>query len=165
MYELSPDQNTCLDQIMSWWTDSKESLYTLGGFAGTGKSYLISVLRTKLENIKVAFCCYTGKATSVLNNKLKHNNSLRSSDKCSTIHSLIYTPDVDKNGDVIGWKLRDNLDDYDLLILDEASMVSEDVFCDLESFGIPILAVGDHGQLPPVGGNLNLMKDPQSKLE
>lgn len=39
-----------------------------------------------------------------------------------------------------------------LLVIDEASMVSEEVADDLRSFGVPILAIGDPGQLPPVGG-------------
>lgn len=39
-----------------------------------------------------------------------------------------------------------------LIILDESSMVDEDIRSDLEDFEIPILAMGDPGQLPPVGG-------------
>lgn len=37
-----------------------------------------------------------------------------------------------------------------LVVVDEASMVGEDVARDLISFGIPILAIGDPGQLKPV---------------
>jgi exodeoxyribonuclease-5 len=44
-------------------------------------------------------------------------------------------------------------------------MVDEQIWKDLLSFKIPILAVGDHGQLPPVGSNFNLMKEPQIRLE
>lgn len=38
-----------------------------------------------------------------------------------------------------------------LFVIDEASMVGTDVVIDLQSFGIPIMAIGDPGQLPPVG--------------
>ena len=37
-----------------------------------------------------------------------------------------------------------------LVVVDEASMVSEEIARDLLSFGIPVLAIGDPGQLPPV---------------
>lgn len=39
-----------------------------------------------------------------------------------------------------------------LIIVDEASMVDQQVGSDLASFGVPILAMFDPGQLPPVGG-------------
>ena len=37
-----------------------------------------------------------------------------------------------------------------LIIVDEASMVGTEIANDLRSFGVPILAIGDPGQLPPV---------------
>ncbi|MFG5630096.1 AAA family ATPase, partial [Enterococcus faecalis] len=39
-----------------------------------------------------------------------------------------------------------------LLVVDEYSMIDEQMGEDLLSFGCPILALGDPGQLPPVGG-------------
>ena len=44
------------------------------------------------------------------------------------------------------------LRDADLLVLDEVSMVGEDMARDLLAFGKPILVLGDPGQLPPVKG-------------
>ncbi len=44
-------------------------------------------------------------------------------------------------------------------------MVDETIWADLLSYEIPVLAVGDHGQLPPVVGKFNLMQEPQIKLE
>lgn len=64
------------------------------------------------------------------------------------------------------WLRRETLDrDYNLICLDEASMCDEATLRDLQSYGVPILAVGDHGQLPPVGGNGTLMKNPHLRLE
>lgn len=40
----------------------------------------------------------------------------------------------------------------DLLIIDEVSMLNEQLGKDLESFGIPILVLGDPEQLPPIYG-------------
>jgi exodeoxyribonuclease-5 len=57
------------------------------------------------------------------------------------------------------------LDGIDLVIVDEASMVSDKIWKDLTKYGVPVLAVGDHGQLPPVKSEFNLMRDPEIKLE
>jgi len=163
--ELSPDQKICFDSIMDWHHDPSTVL-TLGGYAGCGKTTLLSRIRAELsDDIRVAFCCFTGKAASVLRSKLEMVGSRRfPGDYCGTIHSLIYQPKINKSGDITGWVLCNSLD-YDLIIIDEASMVSEDLFRDLQSYGIPILATGDHGQLPPITGKLNLMQHPQLKLE
>jgi len=163
---LSPDQKTCLDAMLTWWDDGYSSLLTLGGYAGTGKTTLISVLRDRLPNVRIAFCAYTGKAASVLSTKLKSSRIMRADDYCGTVHALIYVPVLDKEKKIIGWEIKkDYTPPYDLIILDEASMINEELFYDLEGFGIPILAVGDHGQLPPIGGNLNLMKKPDLTLD
>jgi len=69
-------------------------------------------------------------------------------------------------GRVVGWAKRDKLDrEYQLIVIDEASMVSDDMLEDLRTYSIPILAVGDHGQLPPVNGIGTLMRDPDVRLE
>ncbi|MDV7400396.1 hypothetical protein RZS08_53770, partial [Arthrospira platensis SPKY1] len=43
--------------------------------------------------------------------------------------------------------------------------VDKDIWEDLLSYKIPILAVGDHGQLPPIRGDFNLMAKPDVVLE
>ena len=42
--------------------------------------------------------------------------------------------------------------DLDLIILDEVSMVNAKLASDIESYGVPILVLGDPAQLPPVEG-------------
>ena len=76
MLELSPDQNKTLKILVDFCEskNKKEDFITLGGFAGTGKTTLISELRKKINEIdpkiKVGFCAFTGKAVQVLKNKL-----------------------------------------------------------------------------------------------
>jgi exodeoxyribonuclease-5 len=84
-------------------------------------------------------------------------------DSVSPIHSLIYTGD-DAAGALPRWVRKEKLG-RDLIIVDEASMVDDAIWQDLLAFGIPILAVGDHGQLPPVGSSFNLMASPMVRLE
>jgi exodeoxyribonuclease-5 len=57
------------------------------------------------------------------------------------------------------------LDGLDLVIVDEASMVPEQLWQDLTGHGVPVLAIGDHGQLPPVQSAFSLMADPDLRLE
>ena len=61
---------------------------------------------------------------------------------------------------------RDRLDRaYRVLIADEASMIDDAMLAAMLMYGVPILAVGDHGQLPPVKGTGSLMRAPDLKLE
>ena len=172
--ELSPDQYTCYCSIIDWVdtvyksTSSTQfsNILTVGGYAGTGKTTLISKVRRDLgSRLKIAFCAYTGKAASVLRKKLSDQNAIYSEDYCGTIHRLIYRPIVDEaTNEIIRWEKNSHID-YDIIICDEASMVGEEIFNDLRSFEIPILAVGDHGQLPPVDSSMNLMANPDIRLE
>ena len=147
---------------------------TIGGFAGTGKTFLISKIRDEInikwKRLRVAFCAYTGKASSVLSIKLKENKVLLNDDFCGTIHSLMYKPEFhyDKKLNrmiTTRWIKKEHLEDlFDLIFIDEASMVNEEIWKDLLGYKIPIIAVGDHGQLPPVGDQFNLMQNPKYVL-
>lgn len=171
LIELSPDQELARSFLLDWYKSKDRPPYiTLGGYAGTGKTTLLSYVRTELKKeqkkLKVAFCAYTGKATQVLKRKLAEHHAVHFGDEVRTIHSLIYKAITNESGAIVGWKLREALDsEPDLLIVDEASMVDAEIWQDLLSYHIPIIAVGDHGQLPPVSGNFNLMQNPQLKLE
>lgn len=76
----------------------------------------------------------------------------------------LYTEKEVKFQAVRGWERVKDLD-ADLIIIDEASMVTKKILDDLLSFNIPIIAIGDHGQLPPVASNYNLMQRPMYILE
>ncbi len=168
--DISADKKIALKEILAWYAKkaaSKQSL-TLGGYAGTGKTTLIAILRKVLfgqnPKLKVAFAAFTGKAARVLKNYLKDNAVLYKGDSVGTIHSLIYSVIENEAHEIVGWKRKEELK-ADLIIVDEASMVDQKIWLDLLSYDVPILAVGDHGQLPPVSGQFNLMEKPELKLE
>jgi exodeoxyribonuclease-5 len=168
MVELSQEQTSAKDAVLDWYYGSKQELFTLGGYAGTGKTTLLGYIRNQLpRTIKVAFCCFTAKAGSVLKSKLNDTVSIRKTDFCGTIHSLIYKPIIDEETDkIIGWERKESAEvAYDLIVIDEASMVGESIYRDLASYAIPILAVGDCFQLPPIEGEINLMDRPDVTLE
>lgn len=168
MLNLSQDQDKALKSLLEWFNSTHRSEFiTMGGYAGTGKTTLISIFRneihTKNQILRIAFCSFTGKATRVLKNKLTDINAIFPKDSVSTIHSLIYSPVTNSKNEIIGWDRKKTID-ADLIIIDEASMVDYDIWRDLLSYKKPIIAVGDHGQLPPINGSFNLMKTPQIKL-
>ncbi len=170
MTPLSEDQVKTLQSVLSWYKHNAQSskFITLGGYAGTGKTTLISIIRKELmkleDGLKVGFAGYTGKAARVLHSKLLKQHVILPQDTVGTIHSLIYSPIVDDKGVIIGWQQKKKID-RDLIIIDEASMIDENIWNHLLSYDIPIIVVGDHGQLPPIKGTFNLMQNPALRLE
>lgn len=146
--KLSPEQRNILREVIKF----KKPVQTIGGLAGTGKSTLVSHLIKILPDFAV--CSFTGKAASILRRK---------GVSASTIHSLIYRTFEDEEGHS-HFQLLDKLPCKGLIV-DEASMINGDLFHDLNSFGLPIIFVGDHGQLEPIGDDINLMKNPDFRLE
>jgi len=150
---LTEEQQQAVDLISTWFLSSPEQEFKLGGYAGTGKTTIIKVIRERL-NARSLVMAFTGKACNVLRRKDIH---------ASTIHSNIYDCYQDKEG----WHfdLKTILPAMPkLLIIDEASMLSSDLYRDLKSFGAKLLFVGDPGQLEPVGDNPNLMANPDYVL-
>jgi exodeoxyribonuclease-5 len=170
--DISADKKVILKKLLHWYSkeSSSKKYITLGGYAGTGKTTLIAILRKILykqdPKIKVAFAAYTGKAARVLKTYLKMSDVLYKKDSVGTIHSLIYSPIENERHEIVGWQEKDEKDvKADLIIIDEASMVDQKIWRDLLTYKIPIIAIGDHGQLPPVQGSFNLMEKPELRLE
>lgn len=166
--DLTREQRTVVDAVLDWRRELARPFITVGGYAGTGKTTILGPLRQNLadefEGTRVAFCAFTGKAASVLRSKLKVHRALRKEDYCGTIHGLIYEAEADELGRLFTWHRVDEIP-FDLIVVDEASMVGERLWADLSAFGIPVVAIGDHGQLPPIEGTLNLVAEPELRLE
>lgn len=160
--DLSKDQKAVYDNVLKWYNDKNDLLFKFGGFAGTGKTSLLSILAKKFGE-GTAFCCFTGKAANVLKTKL--NESKAEYSYCGTIHGLIYKPIIDqKTLEVIGWTRKSSIKE-NLIVIDEGSMVGSRIWNDLVRFGVKILVIGDHFQLPPINSFINLMDKPDVKLE
>lgn len=160
--DLSKDQKDVYNTVLKWFKDKDDLIFRVGGVAGSGKSTLLSLLAKKFgEN--TAFCCFTGKAANILKIKLEQIKADYS--YCGTIHGLIYKPIVDqKTLEIIGWARRNSIIE-NFIVIDEGSMVSGRMWNDLTRFGTKILVVGDHFQLPPINSFINLMDNPDIKLE
>ena len=154
--ELSEDQAKVYGEMRDWLA-RPSSMLTVGGYAGTGKTTLLSRLIADHPSTRFVCAAYTGKAANVLAQKLPGEVSV------STLHSLLYVPS-EKDGKVSFAKKARRIE-ADVLVIDEASMVGSEMVEDLLWHDVPILAIGDHGQLPPVEGASTLMEKPDLRLE
>lgn len=177
---LSAEQSAAVEQagafiqrslLSSRRLSATPAIFRIAGYAGTGKT---TILRTLVETFPgmIAPCAYTGKAASVLRAK--------GIPTAQTIHGTIYRlvgaldPDSDDDFDgdedsllspsdprvEMRFVRRSSVEmgETACFVIDEASMVGRDIFHDLQTYGLPIVAVGDPGQLPPVSpGDINLM--------
>lgn len=140
----SPQQETAIAAVTAWLRDpGGAQVFRLFGYAGTGKTTLAKELAGSVRGC-VLYATFTGKAALVLRKK--------GCEDASTIHSLIYAVEVDEATGEATFKLNKDsaLADAALLIVDEVSMVGEELAKDLLSFGVRILVLGDPAQLPPV---------------
>ncbi|MFN3672828.1 MAG: ATP-dependent RecD-like DNA helicase [Bosea sp. (in: a-proteobacteria)] len=140
----SPQQDAALTAVARWLQGGEPQLFRLFGYAGTGKTTLARHIAEAVDG-DVVFAAFTGKAALVLRNK--------GCAGAQTIHSLIYrSRGVDEESPTFVLNRESNAAKAKLIIIDECSMVDEDLGKDLLSFGTPVLVLGDPAQLPPVKG-------------
>lgn len=146
MVNFSRQQGEGIQQVLDWVKNPcGPQVFRFFGFAGTGKTFCATHIASEIGG-NVLFAAFTGKAALVM--RLKGCYGAR------TIHSLIYRAEIDEEtGDVsFVLNLDSELSAAKLLIVDECSMVGDDLAKDLLSFGVKILVLGDPFQLPPVKG-------------
>lgn len=153
-------QEIARTMLIEWSQGAMREPFILGGYAGTGKTFLLGHTISQdlgYQSEDILYCAYTGKAAQVMRAKGMDAH---------TIHSSIYDYDIDEDFNV-NQELKDELRGIELIVVDEASMADPEIRRDLESFGIPIIYVGDKGQLDPVGGarGSNIMARPHINLD
>jgi exodeoxyribonuclease-5 len=156
------DQEVAISSLTDFLTSDKQfEIFLLSGFAGTGKTTLISTFVNTLSNFKIKsyLMAPTGRAAKVLSNY--------SGKRAHTIHRSIYF--IQSPDGVPHFALGENKRSNTVFIVDEASMVStfsgitdkgsftpRDLLEDLLEYvysadNCKLIFVGDKGQLPPVG--------------
>ncbi len=166
--EFSPQQDQALMEVSRWLKAGDRQVFRLFGYAGTGKTTLARHLAEGVDG-DVLFAAFTGKAAQVLRSK--------GASKASTIHSLIYRPRGEETVEdeetgkkevlpMFSLNRQSPVSEASLIIIDECSMVDEDLGRDLLSFGTQVLVLGDPGQLPPIsGGGFFTEHEPDILLE
>ena len=160
-HTATSDQSKACSQLVSFlYDDAPNAAFLLRGYAGTGKTSLVSALirSAAAMQLKTVLLAPTGRAAKVLSNYSRR--------KAFTIHKYIYVTTTDAGGSV-HLSRRPNKHKYTLFIVDEASMIgltpqgfsafgTNSLLDDLSEFVASgdhcrLLFVGDSAQLPPIG--------------
>lgn len=155
------DQMELIGKLRDFIFFNKKDIFVLKGYAGTGKTTMMSALIKTLPafHMRSVLLAPTGRAAKVL--------SLFSNKKAFTIHKHIYYSH--HQTDNFTFLLRENKHKDTLFIVDEASMIGTDqntnIFArnlldDLITYvrsgiGCKLIFIGDTAQLPPVGQELS----------
>jgi ATP-dependent exoDNAse (exonuclease V) alpha subunit len=153
-------QDSFFQKIAAFLTDTKnETIFVLKGYAGTGKTTVISTIVNNLIEInkKYVLLAPTGRAAKVIANY--------SSKPAYTIHKKIYFPKKSSGGGV-AFTMQQNKHKNTIFIIDEASMISDQsneskmyengsLLDDLISYvysgeNCKMILLGDTAQLPPI---------------
>ena len=134
-------------------------MFTLEGYAGCGKTFCINMLVEELiysEGLRVCVATPTHKAKVVVTQMAEFQSEEL---EYSTIHSLLgLKPIVTGTGKetfVRDSKSKNSVGDYDIIIIDESSMLDNLLFVHLmeeleRNPYLKLIFVGDGKQLPPV---------------
>lgn len=157
-WQTTPQQEEALGQIAEFLhTFSPDTCFILKGYAGTGKTTIVSTLVKTLPRLqkRTVLLAPTGRAAKVMGHY--------SGRQAWTIHKKIYRK---KNAATLqmDFSLAENLYENTLFIVDEASMISDEgvslfsngLLEDLVSYvqsgnNCVLMLIGDTAQLPPVG--------------
>ena len=163
-FEPTANQDIFFQKIAGYILHSKDDLFVLKGYAGTGKTTVISTLVNLLQeaNKKAVMLAPTGRAAKVM--------SAYSEKPAFTIHKRIYFPKKNKNGGM-GFVMQANKFKDTIFIVDESSMISDQsnetslyengsLLDDLLFYvdagqNCKLILVGDTAQLPPVNSDIS----------
>lgn len=152
---FNEEQNEALIKCCEWYYDTnydKKNYFTICGYAGTGKTTIVKTLIEVLglATYNVLFAAYTGKASLIL--RIKGNMA-------NTIHKSFYNIYYGSNGQYY-FRTKNSLSSLiKLIVIDEFSMINDKMINDILSFRIPVIFLGDVGQLPPIIGKNSILED------
>jgi exodeoxyribonuclease-5 len=159
---LNSGQKDAFTELCNFLTSSNDSVYVLKGWAGTGKTYTISMLVSYVLNTiqeknkwyKIAVTGPTNKSVRVIR---KSTGLSDSRVIFQTIHKLLgLTEKITADGKqefVPNENTIPKINSVKLLIIDEVSMLNDDLFHEILKFRdkVKIICMGDPSQIPPVG--------------
>ncbi|MBE7384130.1 MAG: AAA family ATPase [Leptolyngbya sp. SIO1E4] len=160
-FALTAEQRSALEALNAF-VEGEEKLYLLTGYAGTGKTTLLQIfihgLREQGDTRKIVLTAFSNKATKVLAAMADRWRLDIDAMTCCKLLGLRPVINEDDGNQVFqpDRKERSQIDRYQLVIVDECSMVNEELWQLLVNAisnlyrSAQILFVGDPAQLPPV---------------
>jgi len=149
-----------LDQFAK--PDSSTKTFGLFGYAGTGKSTVLSFFgqAASARQHRIVFAAPTHKAVAVLQHMADPDTIVPQHNNFQTVAKLLNMKAVvDEDGrrefrpDITHWSDA-RISQFNMVIVDECSMLSRDVYTWImeaqEALGFRVIFVGDPLQLPPV---------------
>ncbi|MEL6381330.1 MAG: DEAD/DEAH box helicase [Cyanobacteria bacterium J06626_18] len=158
---LTAEQQAALE-LLDAFVESEEKLYLLTGYAGTGKTTLLQIfvngLRDRGDDRKIVLTAFSNKATKVLETMADRWQLEIDAMTCCKLLGLRPVINEEDGNQIfqVDQKQRSQIDRYELVIVDECSMVNEELWRLLINEisnlyrSTQILFVGDPAQLPPV---------------
>jgi exodeoxyribonuclease-5 len=141
--QLSDEQGRAVKRVAdrSQWRNGHA---WLAGYAGSGKTSIAPFIVEAFGAQRPLYCAPTNKAAKVLSRKVDK--------QAISLHKAIYYPPEESPRGELGWVRNPGgpAACADLIVVDEASMVGTEIGADLMAFGVPVIAIGDPGQLPPI---------------
>lgn len=161
MYNLNKTQESGLRTVLARQSTG-EKYATIAGYAGTGKTYLVRAIidAMGISDFEYDVATFTGKAALVLQQNGFHN--------AKTLHKLLYNSVRLRDGSFIHRAKPvgdESLANLRVIIIDEISMVPNAILTQAAKHGIFIIALGDPFQLPPIGEDNGLLRNPHVFLE
>lgn len=138
----------------------KKEVYTcIAGYAGTGKSTLVQFIINELNipDKYIAYVAYTGKASLVLQQK--------GCPGATTAHRLLYNTKELPDGTFVHTPKYAPDKPLKLIVVDEISMLEKEQWEILMRWGIPVIALGDPFQLPPIHEDNGVLEHPHIFLD
>lgn len=138
---LTNEQEKALKIILEKYKNH-EKYVTICGFAGVGKSTLVkfAIEALNVDQDRVTYACYTGKAAEVLRRKGNKN--------AMTLHRLLYDS-IPRPGGGFFRKPKMSLE-YDIVVVDEISLAPKSMIDMLLKHKVFCIFIGDNFQLPQI---------------
>lgn len=160
MEQLTEDQQAAYNELVDFvLKDSEYEMYCLLGYAGTGKTFTITrVVEAYAEAFPKATIGVTAPVNKAVKVLKKAANFEVKGVKYATVHGLLgLKPKITNTGEqeyVPDPQVSQSIDAVNLLIVDEASMLQDDLFemlyAKVIENGLKIIFIGDPAQIPPV---------------
>ena len=169
---FNTQQEGALTKIETWLT-TKETAFTLEGYAGTGKT---TISKKIIDDIKSGFTENETLIVSAPTHRAKSVIQKATNEKAITLHQLLgLKPNFDlDNFDPKNLQFTSggalppiNNETLKLVVVDEASMINKALYKYLiekaKANNVKILFMGDRAQLPPIGETLSeVFKNPNN---